>query len=77
MQVHLVPVKVRIVRRTHGRVEPEGLVREDTNPMGHYRHSVKARLAVEQDNVAIPEMPLHDKAWLHSLRHYLPVCDEL
>src|SRR5207249_12064789 len=45
--------------------------------VGHYPHSVKALLAVEQDNVPIPEMPLHHKASLHSLRHHLPVCNEL
>src|SRR2546428_13432536 len=76
MQVHLVTVKVRIVRRAYGRVESEGFVRKNPYSVSHYRHSVKAGLPVEEHNVAISEMSLDDETWLQSFCHNLPVCDE-
>ena len=77
MQVHLVTVKVRIVRWAYGRVEPEGFVRKNPYSVSHYRHSVKAGLPVEEHNVAVSEMSLHDEPWLQGFCHNFPVRDEL
>src|SRR2546428_11917242 len=64
MQVHLVPVQVRIVRRPYGRVESGGFVRKNPYSVSHYRHSGKAGVPVEEPNVAISEMALDDETWL-------------
>src|SRR2546427_11023047 len=59
MQVHLVTVKVRVVRWAYGWVESEGFVWKNPYSVSHYRHSVKAGLPVEEHNVAVSEMSLH------------------
>ena len=76
MEVHLITVKVSVVGRTDGRVEPEGLVREDSDAVCHDGHSVEARLPVEEHNIAIPEVSLDDKAWLKRFRDNFSICNE-
>ena len=53
MHVHLVPVKVSVVRGTDGRVEPEGFIREHLDRMSHDTHLVQGRLPVEKHDVPI------------------------
>src|SRR5207249_4973839 len=48
MQVHLVAVEVRVVRRTHGQVEAERLMGHDADLVRHHRHPVQRGLPVEQ-----------------------------
>src|SRR5207247_10079072 len=76
VEVHLVTVKVRVVRRTDGWVEPEGLVGEDSDAVCHYGHSVEARLPVEEHDVAISEMSLDDEARLKRFRNNYSICDK-
>ena len=76
MEVHLVSIKVRIVWRTDGWVEPEGLVGEDSHAVCHDGHSVEARLPVEEHNVAISEMSLDDEAWLKRFRDNFSIRNE-
>ena len=60
VQVHLVAVKVGVVRRRDRQVEPEGRVRHELDAVRHHRHLVQRRLPVEQDNVAVLEVALDD-----------------
>lgn len=51
-------------RDVHGKIEPEGRVRHDLDPMAHHRHLVQRRLPVEQHKVTVLEVPLDDPAVL-------------
>mmetsp|Transcript_25765 Transcript_25765/g.81410 ORF Transcript_25765/g.81410 Transcript_25765/m.81410 type:complete len:234 (+) Transcript_25765:3057-3758(+) len=69
VQVHLVAIKVGVVRRGDGEIEPEGGVGHDAHAMRHDRHLVKRRLPVEHDNVAVLDVPLDFVAVLQVLQH--------
>eukprot|EP00962_Isochrysis_galbana_P015943 scaffold4556_cov114-Isochrysis_galbana.AAC.9 len=47
VQVHLAAVKVGIVRRGDGEVQPEGRIGHDADAVRHDRHLVQRRLAVK------------------------------
>ena len=64
VDVHLVAVKVRIVAGADADVQPKGVVRHDAHAMGHHAHLVQGRLAVEQDVVAVLEVPVDNVARL-------------
>jgi hypothetical protein len=53
MQVHLVTVEVRVVGRADALVEAEGSVLEDLCAVRHDRQTMKRRLTVEKDDVAV------------------------
>src|SRR3989441_1335156 len=67
MQVHLVAVEVRVVRRTYGQVESERLMGHDADLVRHHRHPVQRGLPVEQHEVALDELPLDRVADLDGL----------
>mmetsp|Transcript_15419 Transcript_15419/g.31430 ORF Transcript_15419/g.31430 Transcript_15419/m.31430 type:complete len:224 (-) Transcript_15419:876-1547(-) len=64
MEVHLVSVEVGVVRGRAGKVEAEGRPVEHLSPVAHNTHLVQTRLAVEDDDVVVPEVPLDDPAVL-------------
>src|SRR6266704_1253884 len=73
VQVHLVPIEVSVVRRTDREIEAERLVRHHPDLVGHHRHPVQRRLPVEQDDVAVDELPLDRVAELDRFRNDLGV----
>ena len=60
MEVHLVSVKVSVVRVAHALVEAKRSPRQRLDLMGHDGKLVQRRLSVEQDNIAVNQMSLHD-----------------
>jgi len=68
VQVHLVAVEVRVVRRTDGEVETERLVGHDADLVGHHRHPVQRGLPVEQHDVAVDELPFDRVSDLNGFR---------
>ena len=73
VEVHLVTVKVRVVRRTDTEVEPEGLSFHDPDTVGHHGHPVQRRLPVEQDDVSVHELPLDGESLFEVLREELGI----
>ncbi|GIX60902.1 uncharacterized protein BcabD6B2_03370 [Babesia caballi] len=73
VQVHLVAVKVRVVRLAYALVEPEGRPRHDPHPVGHDAHPVQRRLPVEEDHVPVPQVPQHHVADGQVVAHVLGV----
>jgi len=68
VHVHLVAAgEVGVVRRTDDGVQPERLVRHDHDLVGHDRHPVERRLAVEDDDVAVDEVAVDLPAGLDLL----------
>jgi hypothetical protein len=59
MHVHLISVKVSVVRCSHTQVEAECLVVKDFNAVTHHRHFVQRRLAIENYVIIIFEMALN------------------
>ena len=59
MHVHLVTIKVGVVRRRHAQVEAKRAVRHDAHAVTHDTHLVQARLAVEQHQVAVLHVALN------------------
>ena len=53
VQIHLVPVKIRIVWRGATKIESKSLTGQNLGPVAHNGHSVQRRLSVEQDRVAV------------------------
>ena len=62
VQIHLIAVEVGVVGTSYRQVEPKGRVVEHLDVVGHDRHLVERGLAVEEDDVAIGEVPLDDIA---------------
>lgn len=59
VEVHLVAVKVCIVRGRHTEVQPKGGPGEDLDTVSHHGHFMQRRLAVEDHHVIVVDMPLH------------------
>jgi len=53
MQVHLVTVEVRVVGRADALIEAEGSVLEDLRAVRHDRQTMKRRLTIEKNDVAV------------------------
>ena len=64
VEVHLVSVKVSVVRGTHCQIEPEGVAFHDADFVNHHRHAVKRRLSVEDGDVAVDQVAFHLQAGL-------------
>lgn len=62
VHIHLVAVEIGIVRRRHTQVKSESLERQDFDPMAHQRHLVKGGLPIEDDVVAVTNVPLNNIA---------------
>ena len=60
VEVHLVSVEVRVVRRADAEVEPEGLACHDPDAVGHHGHPVQRRLPVEEHYITVGELALDD-----------------
>ena len=60
VHVHFVTVEVGVVRRTDGRVHPESLSREDLDIVRHDTHLVQRRLSVEENDIAVAQVPFDD-----------------
>src|SRR2546425_310971 len=73
VQVHLVAVEVRVVRRTHRQVEAERLVGHDADLVRHHGHPVQGGLPIEQHDVAVHELPLDRVSDLDGFRDDLGV----
>jgi len=71
VEVHLVAVEVRVVWCADGGVQPEGVIRQDPDPVAHHRYPVQGRLPVEDDYVAVGEHPLDQVAGRQELRYGL------
>lgn len=56
VHVHLVSIKVCVVRRCDRQVQPEGGVRQDSHAVSHHGHLVQGRLTVEEDQVSIDQV---------------------
>ena len=76
VQVHLVAVKIRIVRRADALVEAEGAVGENVRLVRHDGQFVQGGLAVEQDEVAVLHVSLHLVAHLQLRRHGAAVAEQ-
>ena len=59
VNVHLVAVKVRVVRGAHALVETKRSPRHDPSSVRHDGHLVQRGLAVEQQHVAVVQVPLN------------------
>ena len=59
MHVHLVAVKVGVVRGRDAQVEAEGREGQDLDLVAHHRHLVQRRLPVEEHQVAVLQVPLN------------------
>lgn len=76
MQIHLVPVEIRIVRIANAFVKPERSVPMDLRPVRHYGQFVQTWLAVEQHDVPVVQMSLHkipelyEKCGMENLRAF-------
>ena len=62
MQIHLVAVKVCIIRFGGADVQAEGRVRQDFHAVALHRPLVQGGLAVEEDVVAVNHVPVDDIA---------------
>ena len=62
MHVHFITVKVCVVRTAHTFVKAECAPWSDLGAMTHDRQLVQTWLSVEQDNIAIADVALHDVA---------------
>lgn len=62
VHVHLITVKVSVVRRADRQVESEGVVWKDSNPVAHHTHTMQCGLTVEQYVIAVLKVALHDHA---------------
>ncbi len=60
VHVHLVTVEVRILRTGGRNVEAEGRLGKHTHAVAFHRSLVERRLAVEEHNVAVDEVTVHD-----------------
>mmetsp|Transcript_10070 Transcript_10070/g.31758 ORF Transcript_10070/g.31758 Transcript_10070/m.31758 type:complete len:430 (+) Transcript_10070:3040-4329(+) len=67
VQVHLIAVEIRVVRRRHGQVEAEGGVAHHLHPVAHDGHLVQRRLPVEQHQVVVANVALHHPALVDDL----------
>src|SRR4029077_19485059 len=77
VEVHLVAVEVSVVGRADRRVEPERPIGKHADAVRHDRHPVEGRLPVEEDNVAVHEVPLHDVTGGEGVGKGLPVAGEI
>ena len=68
MDVHLVAVKVRVEGVADALVEAQRAARHDHRAQRHERDAVQRRLAVEEDDVAVVAVALHDVANLDASR---------
>jgi len=64
VQIHLVAVKVGVVRRGDSEVETQRREGHHLDAMPHHGHLVQRRLPVEDDVVAVQHVPLDDPAIL-------------
>mmetsp|Transcript_26622 Transcript_26622/g.66902 ORF Transcript_26622/g.66902 Transcript_26622/m.66902 type:complete len:605 (+) Transcript_26622:2725-4539(+) len=64
VHVHLVTVKIGVVRRGDREVETEGRVGHDLHAMSHHTHLVKRRLPVEDDEITVLDVALDSVAVL-------------
>ena len=69
VDVHLVAVKVRVVRRAHALVEPQGPPRHHPRAVSHDGHLMQRRLTVEQQHVAVVQVPFDHVTVLELARH--------
>ena len=67
VQVHLVAVKVGVVRRAHALVEAERAAGQHARAVAHDGHLVQRRLPVEEHDVAVHQVPLDDVAHRQAL----------
>ena len=74
MQVHLVSIKVSIIRITHTLVKPEGSVRLHHRIVSHHADFMKTGLSVEQHHVPVLQVPLYFIPWFQQLCYFVPVC---
>ena len=73
MKVHLVAIKICVVGRAYGRIEPEGLVGHNLHPMGHYGHPVQRRLPIEEDDVTVCQLSIDSPAGVDLLGNLLAI----
>src|SRR6266511_92785 len=66
-------IDLRVPGNAHCEIEAERLVRHHPDLVGHHRHPVQRRLPVEQDDVAVDELPLDRVAELDRFRDDLGV----
>ena len=60
MRVHLISIKIRIIRRSTIHIQTECLSRHYLHFVGHHTHSVKRRLSIELTPVSIHQMSIDD-----------------
>ena len=65
MQIHLVAVKVGVVRTRGAQIHAKRVVRHDHHAMTHHRHLVQRGLSVEYDIIPVLEVTLHDVSLVH------------
>jgi len=65
VHVHLIAVKIGIVRRADALVEAEGSTRQHLHFVAHDGDTMQRRLAIEEHDVAIVQVTLNDIAVLH------------
>ncbi len=73
VHIHLVAVKVGVIRRTDGRVEPERLVRHHDDFVSHNRHPVQRGLAVEHHNISVDQVTIDFPAGSHFFGEFFTV----
>ena|SRR5665647_804954 len=59
VHVHLISVKVCVIRRADSRIKPKGPALHYLDTMGHYTHPVQRRLTVEEYYIPVTELPFY------------------
>ena len=66
MRIHLITIKICIVRTGDHNIQTEGVVREHLYTVTHHRHAVECRLTVEEDGITVHEMAIDRIAEIES-----------
>src|SRR5208283_1892828 len=61
----------------YGGMQPESPEREDLDGVSHHRHAMQGRLPVEEDDVAIHQVPFYDEACSYRVSQRLPIACEV
>lgn len=71
MHIHFITVEISIVGSTDRQVEPEGIVRKNSNPMTHHTHSMESRLSIEEDEISILKTSLSNHSVVNKLLYFI------
>ena len=71
MHVHLIAIKVCIVRCAHRQIQSEGRVRQNFDSVTHHRHSMQGRLPIKEHKITFLKTPLHNHTGVNFMSNLL------